>query len=44
MQYFALIRFFYKKDPETLDADTVAKLIAELEFLAKTKIINVKFE
>jgi len=36
----ALIRFFYKINPEELNADTYAKLQCELSWIIDMKLIN----
>jgi hypothetical protein len=40
-KYFALVRFFYHKDPEEMHVDELGKILAEMEWLSEQKIINV---
>jgi len=38
----ALIRFFYRKDPEQMSLDERMKLECELKFLSKTGVLNIE--
>jgi hypothetical protein len=40
--FIALIRFFYHIEPETLTADSFAKLQSELIFLGNIGVLNIK--